>query len=338
MKRLEESIANLDALQSRAVIETVQGVQRIRGLAGSGKTIILALKAAYLHIQHPEWKIAVTFNTRSLKAQFKRLIETFVFEQTGDAPDWEKLQVINAWGGPGNIDRTGIYYQFSQANGVEFWDFRLARERFSTQNAFQGVVERALAEAKEFPPIFEALLIDEAQDFHPNFLRLCYNSLGSEKRLVYAYDELQSLTDSSLPPPQELFGVNAAGQPNVIFEEPAPGKPSQDIILEKCYRNSGPVLATAHALGFGIYRDADPKTGTGLIQMFDRAELWQDVGYVVRNGTLEDNRNVTLARNRNPARLFSKSPKRWIAFLSLLFAALRQSRQNILPARSRKIS
>ena len=36
-------------MQGRAVIETVEGVQRIRGLAGSGKTIVLALKAAYLH-------------------------------------------------------------------------------------------------------------------------------------------------------------------------------------------------------------------------------------------------------------------------------------------------
>lgn len=72
LKALEDSIANLDSRQSKAVIETVEGVQRIRGLAGSGKTIILALKAAYLHAQHPDWKIAVTFNTRSLKAQFHR--------------------------------------------------------------------------------------------------------------------------------------------------------------------------------------------------------------------------------------------------------------------------
>ena len=44
--KLEDSIANLDKQQSAAVIETVEGVQRIRGLAGSGKTIVLALKAA----------------------------------------------------------------------------------------------------------------------------------------------------------------------------------------------------------------------------------------------------------------------------------------------------
>ena len=56
----------LDHLQSRIVIETVEDVQRIRGLAGSGKTIVLALKAAYLHASHPEWRIAVTFLTRSI--------------------------------------------------------------------------------------------------------------------------------------------------------------------------------------------------------------------------------------------------------------------------------
>src|SRR5664280_210573 len=66
LRDIEDSIANLDSRQSHAVIETVDGVQRIRGLAGSGKTIVLALKAAYLHAQHPDWKIAVTFNTRSL--------------------------------------------------------------------------------------------------------------------------------------------------------------------------------------------------------------------------------------------------------------------------------
>ena len=42
--------------------------------AGSGKTIVLALKVAYLHAHHPDWTIAVTFNTRSLKGQFERLI------------------------------------------------------------------------------------------------------------------------------------------------------------------------------------------------------------------------------------------------------------------------
>ena len=73
-----------------------------------------------------------------------------------------------------------------------------------------------------------------AQDFDPSFLQLCYHSLTAEKRLVYAYDELQSLTDASLPAPEEIFGVDARGKPLVTFDGSVA---SQDIILDKCYRN-----------------------------------------------------------------------------------------------------
>ncbi|MGG3942601.1 hypothetical protein ABEV54_14320 [Peribacillus psychrosaccharolyticus] len=50
LKSIEKEIANLDRWQMGAAIESPEGPQRIRGLAGSGKTVILALKAAYLHI------------------------------------------------------------------------------------------------------------------------------------------------------------------------------------------------------------------------------------------------------------------------------------------------
>lgn len=265
LKLLEDSIANLDNTQGRAVIETVDGVQRIRGLAGSGKTIVLALKAAYLHTQHPDWRIAVTFNTRSLKDQFRRLINTFVIEQSGEEPDWNNVAVLNAWGAPGDPERSGLYYQFVKAHGLTYTDFQSATRAYGYETAFSGVCTDALADAKISTTLYDVILIDEAQDFHSSFFQLCHLMLSDPKRLVYAYDELQSLTDTSLPPPEELFGARPDGTPNVRFGRTTPGQPQQDIILEKCYRNSRPVLATAHALGFGIYRKTDPKTGTGLI-------------------------------------------------------------------------
>jgi superfamily I DNA and RNA helicase len=57
LKSIEKGIANLDQWQKQAAIESPDGPQRIRGLAGSGKTVVLALKAAYLHSQHPDWLI-----------------------------------------------------------------------------------------------------------------------------------------------------------------------------------------------------------------------------------------------------------------------------------------
>ncbi|OYR09218.1 description family protein [Brucella grignonensis] len=310
LKSLEESIANLDVIQGRAVIETVDGVQRIRGLAGSGKTVILALKAAYLHAQHPEWKIAVTFNTRSLKEQFRRLITTLVIEQSGEEPIWDNLQILNAWGAPGGREKTGMYYMFCQRHGISAYDFQSARRAFGQGNEFNGVCTNALQQMQNPQKIFDAILIDEAQDFESSFLQLCYWMLGDIKRLVYAYDELQSLTERSLPPPEEIFGSDERGRPRVQLAAPEHGPPQQDIILEKCYRNSGPVLATAHALGFGIYRDADPKTGTGLVQMFENNNLWLDVGYRVKEGELVDNSPVRLMRtaHSSPQFLQNHSP------------------------------
>ena len=307
LKALEDSIANLDNQQSRAVIETVEGVQRIRGLAGSGKTVVLALKAAYLHAQHPEWKIAVTFNTRSLKGQLRQLINTFYIEQTSEEPDWDNLHILHAWGAPGGGERTGMYYIFCGTNNLEYLDFLSAKNRFGSTDPFGAACRKALEEATDPRPMYDAVLVDEAQDFSPAFLKLCYEMLREPKRLVYAYDELQNLRLQSLPSPEEIFGVDEHGVPNVTFRSSEDGQPEQDIILEKCYRNSRPALVTAHALGFGIYRKPVGEDGPGLVQMFDQSALWEEIGYHVKAGSLEDGKHVVLERTSKSSPEFLES-------------------------------
>ena len=304
LKKLEESIATLDNPQSKAVIETVAGIQRIRGLAGSGKTIVLALKAAYLHARNPDWRIAVTFNTRSLKGQFRRLINNFSLEQTNQEPNWDNIRIVNAWGAPGGVERDGIYYEFCRVNDVEYLDFRTARTRYGPQNPFSAACEIAFRASSEGTPVYDAILIDEAQDFSPWFLRLCYQLLKNPKRLVYAYDELQNLSGESLPSPEQIFSGLDDGTAAVGFSETVGDGPRRDIILQKCYRNSRPVLVTAHALGFGIYRQPQVQTDTGLIQMFDNPMLWTDVGYAVASGELEDDKRVVLQRTTDTSPMF----------------------------------
>jgi superfamily I DNA and RNA helicase len=294
LKQLEGSIATLDRRQSAAVIEAVDGVQRIRGLAGSGKTIVLALKAAYLHAYHPEWTIAVTFNARSLREQFTRLIRNFYMDQSGEEPNWEKLRIINSWGSRGATP-TGIYAQFCQTNSTTFYDFGTANRMFA--DAFGGACENALAEAKSTTPAFDAILVDEAQDFPPSFLRLCYALLDEKKRLVYAYDELQSLSGIGMASTTEIFGLDTQGRALVDFEpQDENDEMHNDIVLDTCYRNSRPVLVTAHALGFGIFREPNPETGTGLVQMFDQAPLWHDIGYRTDAGQIAPGHHVVLKR------------------------------------------
>jgi superfamily I DNA and RNA helicase len=292
LNELEKSIANLDRRQSKAVIETVDGIQRIRGLAGSGKTIILALKVAYLHSKFPEWTIGVTYYTRSLRNQFIDLITKFTIEHKNEEPDWSKVKILQAWGSSRD---NGLYYEFCKLNNVEYLDYDSAKAKYgSSGNLIEIISARAISEAKTLNEIYDAILVDEAQDFSESFLKICYGLLKSasiknpnNKRLIYAYDELQKLNDvNPLKNPKEIFD-------GIDFEN-VKNQPQQDIILEKCYRNSAPVLVTAHALGFGIYRENQQ-----LVTMFNDKELWRDVGYKVDSGNLEFGQNVTLRRDND---------------------------------------
>lgn len=304
LKRLEDSIATLDSDQNRAFIETVEGVQRIRGLAGSGKTIVLALKAAYLHAQHPEWRIAVTFNTRSLKGLYRNLIRVFHDRQTSEEPDWENLRIVNSWGAPGDPERDGLYHEFCRVHGIDYLDFRSARDKFIGQDAFAKVCEQALGETKEQRPLYDALLVDEAQDLSPAFLGLCHAFLKEPKRLVYAYDELQNLSSESLPPPEKIFARTNNRKSRIHSGDESNDSLRHDVVLRKCYRNSGPVLVTAHALGFGIYRSPPKEGETGLVQMFDHPNLWEEIGYQVQDGALEECVSVTLCRSEKTSPRF----------------------------------
>ena len=304
LKRLEESIATLDHQQSTAMIETVEGVQRIRGLAGSGKTIVLALKATYLHAQHPEWRIAVTFNTRSLKGFFRRLIYNFYLEMTGEEPDWDRLRVIHGWGAPGGPEREGIYSEFCRIHNLQYFDFRTAVRMFGRYGTLGKLSEFALSHVHEHTELYDVILVDEAQDFTPSFLRLCLSLLKQPKRLVYAYDELQSLSGESLPPPEVIFRGMATGGLQLWGDIVEGEGPRRDIILQRCYRNSRPVLVTAHALGFGIYRKPTEQSDTGLIQMFDNPKLWTDVGYHVASGELQEGKEVALRRTEETSPSF----------------------------------
>ncbi|GAA4049073.1 DEAD/DEAH box helicase [Nonomuraea soli] len=289
LKIIEKEIANLDRWQKKAAIETPDGPQRIRGLAGSGKTIVLALKAAYLQAQHPDWNIAVTFQSRALYQQIVNLVTRFSFEHSNDAPDFEKLQILHAWG---SSSRYGVYMKIAEAMNQPPRDFNYARATYGMEDAFRGICRELLSIASQTsdPPIFDAILIDEAQDLPPEFFQLVYRFTTDPKRIVWAYDELQKLSEAAMPSTSELFGTTPSGA-EVVNIDNRDGEARRDIVLEVCYRNSPWALAAAHALGFGIYRQE------GLVQHFDEPQLWSDIGYSVQNGRLEFGSQVALQRS-----------------------------------------
>jgi superfamily I DNA and RNA helicase len=292
LKTIEKNIANLDAWQKRAAIEMPQGVQRIRGLAGSGKTIVLALKAAFLHSKDPNWRIVLTFQTRSLYQQFRRLVSQFCFEFSKEEPDWTKLTVIHAWG---SSSSTGVYSEIAHAAGESVWDFSAAKQKFGMANAFGGICGELLNSLKKsgrLLELYDVVLIDEGQDLPQSFFELVHMVTRPPKRIVYAYDEFQNLSEFSMMPAEDLFGRKKNGHANVHLRN-EPGRPKEDVILPVCYRNTPWALSIAHGVGFGTAREA------GLVQMFDDPGLWREIGYDLAVGHLQGGQDVSLKRSQN---------------------------------------
>ncbi len=287
MRQMEAQMAHLDLWQKKAAMETADGPQRIRGLAGSGKTIVLALKATYLHIQNPDWVIAVTFYTRSLHQQFQHLITRFALTQNRE-PDWTQLRILHAWGGS---NESGVYAEMAAAVRAPLRTFAYGKAIHGREQAFAGICTELLEIASHLPhePLFDAILIDEAQDFPPAFFQLARQFTRDGKKVIWAYDELQRLDEDPMPSLEDIFGVTRTGDPVVRLSNEE-NQPRQDIMLNRCYRNPSEILSVAHALGLGIYREGGP------IQGFDEPNTWKEIGYEVLHGQLMPGSQVRLRR------------------------------------------
>lgn len=271
----EKEIMLFDRKQKMAYLTPINGVCRIRGLAGSGKTVVLCMKAALLHLSEPDARILYTFYTKSLYQHVRRLITRFYRQYNDQDPDWDKIQVRHAWG---SSSMEGVYSQACERNDISRLNFGEARSR-SIADPFDAVCKDFMARMPAPEKQYDYVLIDEGQDFPKSFIQMCL-SLVVQDRLLLAYDDLQTIFQSHAPTAAEIFGEEN-GTPRVNFAE--------DIVLPKCYRNPRELLVVAHALGFGIYAN-------NISQMIESEEYWHDIGYEVQSGKLETGKEVSILR------------------------------------------
>ncbi|MGS2744440.1 DEAD/DEAH box helicase [Halomonas sp. LS-001] len=286
---LEKEINNFDVEQRKIAINLINGPQRIRGLAGSGKTIVLAMKAAHIHLQHPDKNILFTFYTKSLYDLIKDSISKFYRHFSNEDPNWEMINIFHAWGGK---RAAGVYYNACVDNKVFPMDFSTAKSKSSDPFGFicKDIIKNEISEKYDY------ILIDEAQDLPSDFFKLCYRlakgKAGKEKNIVWAYDELQSIFNIYQRAAKELFGSFENGMPYIDLESFASDLgacQSNDLVLHKCYRNPLEILVTAHALGFGIYSELP-------VQMLENPKHWRDVGYQVSQEEFSIGEEVTITR------------------------------------------
>lgn len=274
INQMSTLIEKYDNAQMEAILSDTTGIQRIRGMAGSGKTVILARKAVELHTAHPDWDIVVTYSTRSLREQLISLIRRFYAAKNDGAKyDEKKLKIMQAWG---SASSRGVYYEVCLRHGISPMNLTEARAKYGRNaNHFSRMCWDLLKSVKSFQKMYDCILIDEAQDFDKNYLQLCLKILDGNQRLVYAYDELQKLNEEAMPNPEQIFGRSI----------------DHDTPLIVCYRNQGRAIVTAHAIGMGLYRKE------GLLQLPSSSSVWEAIGYVADSPIVEG-KEVTLYRTK----------------------------------------
>jgi superfamily I DNA and RNA helicase len=284
---IENEICNFDLEQKRAALFTLDGAQRIRGLAGSGKTIILAMKAAIIHLQNPNAEILYTYYTKALHDVVKRLITRFYRQFADTDPDWRKIHIIHAWGGK---TLEGVYYNACIANFIPPINLTDAKLK-TTRDPFEYVCKQLLSSSLE--AYYDYSLLDEAQDFPMPFYQLC-RKLTKNNKVVWAYDDFQNILKVKLQSEKETFGKDeVTGEWHIDFERKE--DELQDLVLHQCYRNPRKILITAFALGLGIYNE-DEKGKIHIIQRLESNDHWKSLGFDVDLGDSKQGDSMSISR------------------------------------------
>ena len=224
----------MDREQERVAEHLGAGYRVLRGVAGSGKTLVLAHRARHLHEHWPNWRILVLCFNRVLANALKTMV----------MPD-KRLEVTN-------IDR--LAYRLAERRGGRAEPGPPAspgtgQARRGDGPDFDRRVLQATAAARGLPDSerFDAVLVDEAQDFDHPRLELAYAMLQSDRLLpdlarpdrdnfVMAYDVAQNVYrrgGARWNPP----GVDAQGRTRTAR--------GRSTVFRKNYRNTREILEFA---------------------------------------------------------------------------------------------
>ena len=330
-------VHQLDLQQEHIAKEIPPGPQRIRGIAGSGKTVLLCQKAVNMHLKNPHWKIAIVFFSRSLYdsiiKQVDKWFSHFTNNQESYNPNNTNLLILHAWG---SKTQPGLYSTICQAAGVN--PLTVSETQNQAPNESLAEVCLQLLKEKPIPQIFDALLIDEAQDLISNnwqfedkqpFFWLAYQALRpadaihpEQKRLIWAYDELQSLDSLKIPTASELLGEDLGH----LVTGNYPDGIQKTEILSRCYRTPSSIVTAAHALSLGLLRSK------GILTAIHTNEEWEAIGYQGL-GNFQLGQNITIKRHNET----SPHPLTKIWQGKLIEFKTYSSRQQELTALSSKI-
>jgi len=208
------------------------------------------------------------------------------------------LLILHGWG---SKKQTGFYSFICEY--LKLTKLRVKDTSSSQPNEALAEACYYLLKSKKIPTLFDAILIDEAQDLVSQnwlfedkqpFFWLAYQSLKPQnslnlqsKLLIYAYDEMQSLSQHNLLNPSQLFGDKIGKVLTGKYESTV----NKTEVLNYSYRTPEKILNTAFAMNMGWLRPL------GMLRIIndDDENIWQEIGYKI-TGKLQINEKVTISK------------------------------------------
>ncbi len=213
-------------LQQEAIARGLgEGHRVIHGVAGSGKTLILAYRCEFLARTLPKPILVLVYN-KALAAWLAHQVAA------RGLADRVSVRTFHGWC---NDQLTLYYVPKPVSTGQSFFKDLVA------------AVIRAVDTGKIPRAQYGALLIDEGHDFEPEWLHLVVQMLDPESNsLLLLYDDAQS-----------IYGANRAK--SFTFRSVGISALGRTKILKRNYRNTDEILACAHAFAREILspKDAD---------------------------------------------------------------------------------
>lgn len=174
----------------------------IRGVAGSGKTLILASRAKILTKEHPDWKILILCYNISLARNIEQLIHHMMTE-----PD--SLFDFD-FSGEGSEIKNKVHN--IKVRNFHSW---LKNDLKLSENHIPSMIEK-LKNGEAILPTYDAIMIDEGQDFGSEWFSLVSQLLNPEtKSLLLVEDRAQTIYKRKKSYVQDI-GLSFQGRSKVL--------------------------------------------------------------------------------------------------------------------------
>lgn len=182
----EDKVKILDNEQEKLARELGEGHRLIFGVAGSGKTVILIARARILARRHPDWKILILCYNKLLK----KLLFNMLNPQDYQADI--TISTFHAWARSYILNSTNYFYTlYKKAENNAEKEEKMTR---FFKDFVPDILLQLIKSQGENKQLYDAILIDEAQDFDKSWFLPIMQLLNPEMNsLLITCDGLQGI-------------------------------------------------------------------------------------------------------------------------------------------------